>query len=285
MSVFESLQVAIQYVVPQHLLSHLVRRIARFEHARIVPAAIRCFMRHYPVDLSEALETDFTRYVSFNHFFTRALRPGSRPMPEVPHAVACPCDGTLSQLGAIAGDTLVQAKGRHYGLPALLGGETELARRFHGGAFATIYLAPQNYHRVHSPLAGRVLRAIYVPGALFSVNEKTTRHVPNLFARNERVIVLLETELGQIAVILVGAMLVGFMELVCADLPAQVQDAQGPVQLALGATRALERGEELGRFNMGSTVILLFECDRIRWREDLQPGAAIRLGAAIAVPP
>ncbi|MBI4692782.1 MAG: phosphatidylserine decarboxylase [Gammaproteobacteria bacterium] len=284
MPTLESLQVALQHVLPQHLLSRLVRRLTRLEHAGLVPHAIRRFMRHYPVDLDEALETDCTRYASFNHFFTRELRGGCRPMPEDARAVACPCDGRMSELGPIVDDVLLQAKGRRYGLPALLAGDTGLARRFHGGEFATIYLAPHDYHRVHSPLAGRVLRATYVPGALFSVNDRTTRHVENLFARNERVIVVMETALGQVCVILVGAMLVGFIELVCADLPAQVDGARQPVPLALGAKRDLERGEELGRFNMGSTVILLFERGRVRWRKDIEAGSLLRLGEVLAEP-
>jgi phosphatidylserine decarboxylase len=228
--------------------------------------------------MSDAVEPDPYRYGSFNQFFTRALRPGARPIAPQPDAIACPVDGRVSEAGAIDRDLLLQAKGRHYRLAELLAGQS-WAERFEGGSFATIYLAPFNYHRVHMPLRGDLEQTVYVPGRLFSVNSVTAQHVPRLFARNERVLTLFDTEFGQFALVLVGALNVGSMATVWAGdiTPA----ARREITTIPGPRLLLDKGAELGRFNMGSTVILLFGPDRARWHADVRAGAVVRLGQSL----
>jgi phosphatidylserine decarboxylase len=268
----------LQYVLPQHGLSRLVLAATRVQAAWFKNALTLAFLKLYPVDLSEAEQTDPRGYVSFNAFFTRALRPGSRPIAADPADVASPVDGTVSECGQIEGDSLLQAKGRRYTLSDLLAGQA-WAQRFERGNFATIYLAPCNYHRIHMPVAGRLRESIYVPGRLFSVNAATARGIPRLFARNERILTLFEGAAGQFALVMVGALNVGSMATVWAGdvtprrprLVTRLPDA--PVEL--------DKGAELGRFNMGSTVILLFEPQRARWDGGLRGGAALRVGQRI----
>lgn len=270
--------VALQYVLPQHALSRLVLRATRVRSVWFKDLLTRGFLRLFPVDMSEAVETDPHAYGSFNEFFTRALQPGARPIAAGAHAVASPVDGAVSECGAIDAVSLLQAKGRRYTLAALLANQP-WANRFEGGSFATLYLAPFNYHRIHMPVSGRLLDTVYVPGRLFSVNTVTARHVPRLFARNERVLTLFETEFGWVAVVLVGALNVGSMATVWAGdiTPAR---RRAVTRLAVPAVR-LAKGAELGRFNMGSTVILLFERGRVRWHPGLRAGAIVQLGQAL----
>lgn len=270
-----------QYLLPQHALSRLVKRLTRIETPFVKDLLMRVFLQCYAVDLDEAAQANPRDYASFNAFFTRALRAGARPLAGGDNALVSPADGTISQLGALDGDTLLQAKGKSYTLMGLLAGDTDLAALFVHGSFATIYLAPFNYHRVHSPLAGEIERVIYVPGRLFSVNQRTSRVIPDLFARNERVVVVLRTAYGRVAVILVGAMLVGSMELIGCDLDAALdrQRRREPFAVNVGQRPPrLARGAELGRFNMGSTVILLCERGRTAWHPEWAPGALIRVG-------
>jgi phosphatidylserine decarboxylase len=236
---------------------------------------IRGFLALFTVDMSEAAETDPYRYASFNEFFTRALRNGARPVAMGAADIACPVDGRVSECGAIEGDSLLQAKGRRYSLTELLAGQ-DWAARFTGGSFATIYLAPFNYHRIHMPAAGRLLDTVYVPGRLFSVNAATARRVPRLFARNERVLTLFEGEFGQFAVVLVGALNVGSMATVWAGdiTPA----ARRIITHIPARDTRLGKGAELGRFNMGSTVIVLFQPGRAHWRPTLTAGTPVRMG-------
>jgi phosphatidylserine decarboxylase len=267
-----------QYILPQHALSRLILAATRVRAAWFKNAVIGGFLKLYSVDMSDAVEPDPYRYSSFNQFFTRALRPGARPIAPQPDAIACPVDGRVSEAGAIERDLLLQAKGRHYRLAELLAGQS-WAERFEGGSFATIYLAPFNYHRVHMPLRGDLEQTVYVPGRLFSVNSVTAQHVPRLFARNERVLTLFDTEFGQFALVLVGALNVGSMATVWAGdiTPAarrEITTIQGPRLL-------LDKGAELGRFNMGSTVILLFAPDRARWHAGIRAGAVVRLGQSL----
>lgn len=272
--------VALQYLLPQHALSRVVWHAARSTRPPIKDFLIRSFLRRFQVRMDEAVEADPCAFPSFNAFFTRALKPGARPIAAGP-AIVSPVDGTISQIGRIDADRLIQAKGHHYTLGALLAGDAGLVSTFHGGEFATIYLAPCNYHRVHMPLDGRLAGSTHVPGRLFSVNTATAAAVPNLFARNERVTCLFETPIGRMAVILVGALFVGSMATVWAGdvTPAR---ARSPSRLSLPASPLqLGRGAELGRFNMGSTVILLLERGRIRWNADLVPGVALRVGQGI----
>ena len=267
-----------QHVLPQHALSRLVLHATRVRAPWFKNWLIRGFLRLYTIDMAEAVQPDPFRYASFNEFFTRALRPDVRPLARDPREIACPVDGVISEAGKIDGDSLLQAKGRNYTLTELLA-SSAWAKDFAGGSFATIYLAPFNYHRVHMPLAGRLRETVYVPGRLFSVNAATASLVPRLFARNERVLTWFDTEFGEFALILVGALNVGSIATVWAGditpAPRRVTTTLPPQALSL------DKGEELGRFNMGSTVILLFQKDRARWNAEVRAGATVRLGQSL----
>jgi phosphatidylserine decarboxylase len=278
MSVPGRLFVLLQHVLPQHGLSRLILKATRVRAVWFKDLLIRGFLRLYPVDMREAAQPEPRSYASFNEFFTRGLRAGLRPIAPAANAIACPVDGTVSEAGAIERDTLLQAKGRSYTLSDLLAGQS-WAPRFTGGSFATIYLAPFDYHRIHMPLRGALQSTVYVPGRLFSVNSVTAQLVPRLFARNERVLTLFESEYGQFALILVGALNVGSMTTVWAGdiTPA----AQRHITTLAPQALQLEKGEEMGRFNMGSTVILLFEAGRAQWHAGLKAGAVVRLGQAL----
>ena len=270
-----------QYLLPQRLLTRLTYRLARARSPWLKGALTRGFIRHFQVDLNEALEPDARAYPHFNAFFTRALKPGARPLVAGESVVCCPVDGAISQIGFAAADTLLQAKGRYFSLTALLGGDVERARPFQGGAFATLYLSPRDYHRIHMPSGGTLREMVHVPGKLFSVSPLTTRVVPGLFARNERVAALFETPLGPMALVLVGAINVASIETVWAGeitppLGSSIRRWTYPSSGAGAAT--LAKGEEMGRFNMGSTVILLFGAERVRWESGIQAGATVRMG-------
>ncbi len=283
--------VALQYLLPQHGLSRLVHALTRVRVRWIKNGLIRAFMRGFKPDLSDAIEADPCAYPTFNAFFTRALRDDARAIAPGADAIASPVDGTVSECGPIRGDRLLQAKGHDFTLDALLAGR-EIARRFEGGQFATIYLAPYNYHRIHMPLAGTLTETWYVPGWLFSVNRTTATHVAGLFARNERVICAFDGALP-FALVLVGALNVGSMATVwhgevtprrprtLASLPI---DAVAP---GTAAPRTLAKGAEMGRFNMGSTVILLLPPGRAQWDGSLAAGRIVRVGERIGafVPP
>ncbi len=273
--------VGLQHLLPQHLLSRGMHAVARVRARPVKNLLIRAFLKAYAVNLAEAEHTDPRAYESFNAFFTRALQPGARRVDPDPGAVACPVDGTVSQAGRLQQDLLLQAKGLLYSAGELLNDEV-MAREFQGGDFATLYLAPYNYHRIHMPLAGTLRSARYVPGDLFSVNATTAAGVPGLFARNERIALVFDTAIGPLGVVLVGALFVGSMSLawageVTADRPAR------PRMMPVGDPPvALDKGAELGRFNMGSTVILLFPAGRVAFTERLLPAASVRMGERIA---
>ncbi len=274
--------IGLQHLLPQHLLSRLVGAIAGSRIGFLKNALIRAFLRNYPVDLSEAARTDPRDYASFNDFFTRRLCAGARPAEPDPKAALCPVDGTVSQAGRIDAGLLVQAKGLSYSATALLGGDPETAALFDGGDFATLYLAPHNYHRTHMPLAGTLRLARFVPGDLFSVNAATAAGVPGLFARNERIACVFDTAAGPMAIVLVGALFVGSMSLAWAGsvrLSARGGVTELPVRDPL---IALDRGAELGWFNMGSTVVLLFAGHGPRLLADIAAGRQVRVGERIA---
>jgi phosphatidylserine decarboxylase len=277
-SIGARLFVGLQYLLPQHAISRLTLAATRVHTRWFKNLTTRVFLRLFAVDLSEARETDPYAYASFNAFFTRELAPGARPVAADPAAVASPVDGTVSECGALDADLLLQAKGRRYRVSELLAGQG-WAERFAGGSFATIYLAPYNYHRIHMPLDGKLLETVYVPGRLFSVNAATARHVPRLFARNERVLTRFESAAGEFCVVLVGALNVGSIATVWAGdiTPAR----RRAVTVLPPAARVLDKGAELGRFNMGSTVILLFEPNRVDWDPMLRCGSALKLGQSI----
>ncbi|MGH8181014.1 MAG: archaetidylserine decarboxylase [Steroidobacteraceae bacterium] len=276
--------VAMQHLLPQHFLSRQVHRLARSRVKPFKNALIGSFMRHFHPDMSDAADPEPRDYPSFNAFFTRSLRPGSRPCDPDPRALACPVDGTVSQIGRLDGSILLQAKGHHYSVEALLGDTPDWARRFAGGSFATLYLAPYNYHRIHMPAAAALRAAWFIPGRLFSVNTVTAAAVPGLFARNERVICAFEEGSLSFALALVGALFVGSIATVWhGDVtPCSPRRA---TELPLNTGRApmrLERGAELGRFNMGSTVILLLPPGAAQWLPELAPGSPVRVGQTIA---
>jgi phosphatidylserine decarboxylase len=276
--------VLMQHLLPQHFLSRQVHRLARCRVKPVKNALIGSFVRHFRPDMSDAADPEPRDYPSFNAFFTRSLQPGSRPCDPDPRALISPVDGTVSQIGRIEGLSLLQAKGHDYSLEALLGGARHWAERFAGGSFATLYLAPYNYHRIHMPVAATLRAAWFIPGRLFSVNAATAAAVPRLFARNERVICAFEEGTLAFAVALVGALFVGSIATVWhGDVtPCSPRRA---TELPLDAARAplrLERAAELGRFNMGSTVILLLPPATAEWLPALQPGSSVRVGQTLA---
>lgn len=281
MSLGTRLFVTLQYLLPQHGISRLVLLATRVRRPWFKNLLIRGFLKLYAVDLREAAEPDPFAYPSFNEFFTRALRTDARPLPVDSRTLASPCDGTVSQCGKLAHDRLLQAKGRDYSLADLLADE-RLAPEFVDGSFATLYLAPYNYHRVHMPLDGVLRQATHIPGRLFSVNAATAAAVPRLFARNERIVCLFDTAIGPVAVILVGALNVGSMGLVWAgDVTPRPGSVASQLPQPAPAPR-LAQGAELGRFNMGSTVILLLPPGQCRWHAGLVPGRTVRVNEGLA---
>lgn len=276
----QKLFIASQYLLPQHLLSRAVGRLAASETPWLKNAFIRWFAQRYNIDMTEAANADLTSYPSFNAFFTRALRAGARPIDQAAQSIVCPADGAVSQAGRIENGRILQAKGQWYSALELLGGDKELAATFDDGDFATIYLSPRDYHRVHMPITGRLQRTIYIPGDLFSVNQTTADNVPRLFARNERLVCLFETACGPVAVILVGAMIVAGIETVWAGQSAPTTQRQIHCETPTAAV-SLDKGAEMGRFKLGSTVILLFGKDVMSWRDSFTAGTAVRMGEAI----
>lgn len=285
-SLTDRLFVLVQYLLPQHALSALMYRITRSENPLWTPGLIRFFIRVFRVDLSEAVASEAENYRSFNAFFTRALKPGARAIASEQEAIISPADGTISQIGAVDAGSIFQAKGKLFDVTRLLGGDAELAARFRGGRFATIYLSPKDYHRLHMPVRGRLTEMIYVPGRLFSVNAATTAMVPALFARNERVVSVFDTPVGPMALVLVGAIFVGSIETVWHG-PITPRPAPRHIQRWDYGTSgpAFDPGAEMGRFNMGSTVIALFGPAAIEWVDTLRSGNSVRMGERIGCCP
>jgi phosphatidylserine decarboxylase len=283
----ERLFVATQYLIPQHLLSRLVYRLTRSRSPSVKDALIRNFMRGFSPDMADAIQPDPVAYASFNEFFTRALRPGARPIDPNDSVLVSPVDGAISQIGHLDGSQVMQAKGHSYSLESLLdsgNAQSDWASRFTDGCFATLYLAPFNYHRIHMPLSGTLRAAWYVPGKLFSVNAVTAAAVPGLFARNERVVCVFEEGPRLFAMVLVGALFVGSMETVWHG-EITPRNPRVRLELPLDESRAplhLDKGAEMGRFNMGSTVILLLPPDTINWLSTVEARDSVRVGQALA---
>ncbi|WP_114417384.1 archaetidylserine decarboxylase [Marinospirillum perlucidum] len=271
-----------QYLLPHHLLSRLTGHLAACQIGWVKNLLITRFAKHFQVDMSEAQEEQLTAYASFNDFFTRPLKPGARPITPDPKQLACPADGAISELGSLEHGRVLQAKGIHYSLTRLLGDDADKAAPFMGGSFATIYLSPRDYHRVHMPLGATLKETLYVPGRLFSVNQATADNVPGLFARNERLVCFFDTQAGPMAMVLVGAMIVAGIETVWdgqVTPPVRqvtLKDFTDPQPVVL------EKGEEMGRFKLGSTVILLFGPDAVKWRDDLENLTPVKLGEPLA---
>ncbi len=267
-----------QYLLPQRLLTSVAGALACGEV--LAGLLIRLFIRRYRVDMSEALDPDPSSYRNFNEFFTRELKPGARPLAGEAGSVLCPADGAVSELGAIDGERLLQAKGRHFELRDLLGGDGELARELGGGRFVTIYLSPRDYHRVHMPLQGRLLQTRHIPGKLFSVNEASTALIPGLFSRNERLVSVFEGECGRFAVVMVGAMIVAGIRAVW-DEPGREGRLRAPERDFSDRGPTLAAGAEMGRFELGSTAILLFPPGAMEFEPGLAPGDSLRMGGKI----
>ena len=277
-------RVVLLYLLPHHALSRLVQWATRSRFLPFRLSITHWFIRRYHVAMAEAVQPNPDTYTDFNHFFTRALRPEVRPVVDGAGQIACPSDGLVSQLGEIQGERIFQAKGHTYSLVDLLGGDEERARPFFAGQFATTYLSPGDYHRVHMPLSGRLLEMIYIPGRLFSVSPDYTRTVARLFARNERVACLFQTEAGPMAVILVGAIFVGSIETVWAGEITPPRGRRVTVTRYTDGDPVIElkRGEEMGRFNMGgSTIIVLFGPGCVKWEAGLGAETRVRFGQAL----
>lgn len=280
-SLGDRLFAAFQYLLPTRTASSLVHRITQIRTPWFKNTLIRAFLRGYTINLDEAEQRDATAYASFNAFFTRALRPGARPIEGGAETLVSPCDGTVSSCGRIDDDRVFQAKGHDYTLLELLGGRSDLAEHFRHGEWCTIYLAPYNYHRLHMPLDGRLRETIYVPGRLFSVNAATARAIPRLFARNERVIAMFDTAVGPMAAIFVGALFVGSVETVWAGQICPPHRRSGISSLLPSHAVTIERGAEIGRFNMGSTMILLTPPGALRFEEGITSRRTVRVGEAL----
>lgn len=271
--------IILQYLLPKNLLSRLVGLFA--EGTFFKKLLIKTFIMRYKVDMSEALIQDINQFENFNDFFTRALKKNARYIENIPGVIVCPTDGVVSQLGNIEDDKILQAKGHNYSLIELLGGDLDIAESFRSGSFATIYLAPKDYHRVHMPLAGTLKKVIYVPGSLFSVNRVTAEHVPNLFTRNERAVCYFNSEAGPMAMILVGAMIVAGIETVWSGqiCPNQrLRKVQSTNYENKNPAIELAAGSEMGRFKLGSTVIVLFGHGAVTLDKNLSVSSGVKMG-------
>jgi phosphatidylserine decarboxylase len=276
----DRLAVLPQYLLPKQALTALAGLIASARGGSLTTRLIEWFVGRYGVNMSEAANPDLASYLTFNDFFTRALKEGARPLARAD--LICPVDGAISQFGAMERDQIYQAKGHHYSSTALVGGDAALAAQFDDGSFATLYLSPKDYHRIHMPCDGRLLRMIHVPGELFSVNPTTARGVPGLFARNERVVCVFESARGPFVLVLVGATIVGSMAtvwhgVVNAKCSGQVREWRYDDQSVV-----LQQGQEMGRFLLGSTVVMLFPKGPLQFNPAWAPAGAIRLGEAMA---
>ncbi len=276
----DQLAVLPQYLMPKQAMTRLAGRLASAEWGRFTTWVIKRFVKRYNVNMDEAIHSDPAHYKSFNEFFTRPLKEGARPLAS--NTWVCPVDGAISQCGAIEKDQIFQAKGHHYSTQALVGGDESLAAQFHNGQFATLYLSPRDYHRIHMPIAGKLLRMIHVPGDLFSVNPTTARGVPGLFARNERVVCEFETAHGPMVLVLVGATIVGSMATVWhgqvnPPRPGMVREWRYDSQNV-----QLQKGEEMGRFLLGSTVVMLFQNNRLQFPADWLSTRPLQMGEAMS---
>ncbi len=271
------------YPLPHHRISGIVHRATRWRLRPWKNLLIRAVSRRYGVDLSDARERNPAAYEHFNAFFTRELAADARPLPTDAQAIACPADGTVNEAGALVGERTLQAKGHRFSATTLLGGGETLAERFRGGRFLTVYLSARDYHRVHMPLTGELRRMIHVPGRLFSVAPHTVRAVPDLFARNGRVVDVFATAAGPMAVILVGAICVASIETVWAGevVPPRADRVTGLDYRDPGLR--FNRGSEIGRFNIGSTVIVLFGPGRVEWDESVIAGGSVRMGQPVGL--
>ncbi len=281
MTITDALKTLPQYILPHHTLSKWMSKLTHCETKWWKNLFIKQIIAHYGVNMSEALEQDINAFSSFNHFFTRELLPDARPLTAVTKAIASPADGAVSQAGPITEGRIFQAKGKSFTVTDLLGGSDERAKPFINGVFTTIYLSPKDYHRLHMPLSGTLKEMVHVPGRLFSVNTSTTRSVPGLFARNERVVALFDTEAGPMALILVGAIFVSSIETVWHGVVSPPTISSVRTWQYEENAPVLNIGEEMGRFNMGSTIIVLFGQDAAAWSNDFTADKVVKMGEQI----
>ncbi len=278
MHLLDAIRVWPQYILPQHGLSKLMYRLARSRFKPWKNLMINSAVRLYRVDMREAGKEKVADYVSFNDFFTRHLKPGARTWHLDEANIISPVDGAISQIGRLAGGALIQAKGRRYRLHQLLAADDKMSERFKDGCYVTLYLSPRDYHRIHMPVSGRLIKSVYVPGRLFAVNNASVRGVDNLFAANERFISLFETGSGLLAQIMVGAIFVGSLQTVWLGQITPAEKRELTVREYKDQTITLKQGQEFGHFNMGSTVILIFEKDKIEWLRELRNNDAVKVG-------
>ena len=272
----ERLAVMLQYILPKQALTVFAGKVAGSKGGKLTTRLIQWFVGRYNVNMAEAANPDIGSYATFNDFFTRALRSDARPLAQA--AYICPVDGAISQYGAIDKDQLFQAKGHHYSTAALVGGDAALAQQFQDGSFATLYLSPRDYHRIHMPCDGRLTRMIYVPGDFFSVNPVTARGVPGLFARNERVVCVFESAHGPFVLALVGATIVGSMATVWHGVVNPPRSSSVREWKYDGQSVLLKKGDEMGRFLLGSTVVMLFPKNAMQFNPQWVPAQAVRMG-------
>lgn len=279
----QKLFILLQYSIPHHSLSRLIGRLAECEAPWFKNRLVTWFAKRYQVDMSLAAQEDLTAFKNFNDFFTRELKPDARPIDDNPDSVVCPADGVISQIGSIKHGRIFQAKGHSFSANELLGGDSERSKEFKNGTFCTVYLSPKDYHRVHMPVSGTLREMIYVPGRLFSVNQTTAENVPELFARNERVVCIFDTDNGPMAVVLVGAMIVASIETVWAGLitPPTRELRAFSYRPEDRQPITLQKGDELGRFKLGSTAILLFAENKVDWLEEMKANCAVQMGQAL----
>ena len=281
MTIKEAFTTLPQYILPHHALSKLMSKLTHCENKTWKNLFIRQIIKHYGVNMDEALEPDINAFKSFNHFFTRELNPDVRPLATERNAIASPADGVVSQAGNITNGKIFQAKGKSFTATDLLGGDAERAEPFNNGVFTTIYLSPKDYHRLHMPLTGTLREMVHIPGRLFSVNTATTNSVPGLFARNERVAAIFDTDAGPMALILVGAIFVSSIETVWHGVVTPPSITSVRRWLYQENAPVLKIGEEMGRFNMGSTIIVLFAKDQAQWNPDFTADKIVKLGEHI----
>lgn len=276
------LMIFLQSIIPHHFISRVVGMLAHSKKAWVKNTFINWFVKQYHVDMSTAVVSDPLQYESFNAFFTRQLKPECRPIDQQLNSIVSPADGMISQFGEITQGSLIQAKGMNFALEKLLGGDKQHASHYHDGKFMTIYLSPKDYHRVHMPISGVLEEMVYVPGRIFSVNQFSTEHIPNLFARNERVVCRFSTEYGMMTMILVGAMIVASIKTSWAGIVAPYTTKTVKKWDYPEKNIILKKGEEMGCFQLGSTVILLLESQAI-WHENLAMNAVVKLGQTIGI--
>mgnify|MGYP003625857360 CR=1 FL=1 len=278
----DTLKIIGQYILPKHLVTFIAGKLANAKMGKFTTFLITQFIKKFNIDMSEAKHSEPSYFDTFNNFFTRELKAGLRPIVEGEHNLATPVDGCISQQGDIKMGRIFQAKGHDFSLRELLGGRDDVAAPFDDGLFSTIYLAPKDYHRIHMPITGKLEQLIFIPGDLFSVNPLTAQNVPNLFARNERAVAIFSTAIGPMAIVLVGATIVGSIETVWEGTLTAPKNKQLQYWDYKDQQIILEKGAEMGRFKLGSTIVALFPKNSIKFSEDLAPSSVTRLGELFA---